>query len=410
MAKVRKDTKGRVLHKGEDYHKGKGLYRYSYTDPLKNRRCIYAKDLPELREKIKQLQKDQLDGLDTYVLGNADIDFAFDRYMTIKTELRSSTKSNYLYTYNRYVRNGFGKRKITDVRYSDVVLFYGDLSSKGLSLNTIDTVHSVLFPTFQLAVRDNIIRNNPAEGAMAEIKKKWKAGVNVRHALSVNEEQAFFKALDEPENTRWKSLFTVMFGTGCRIGEIIGLRWEDVDFENGVIIINHDITYCMRPEKGNKCEYEVSLPKTKAGIRKIPMLEKVRKSLEEERRIQDKYGNSCIMEIDGMTGFIFTNRFGRIFNQGGINKVIKRIVSDYNAREELNARRAKREPVFIPKFSCHIARHTFCSRLCENETNIKVIQSVMGHKDIQTTLDIYAEISEQKMQDVFNQLNNKDVI
>ena len=66
--------------------------------------------------------------------------------------------------------------------------------------------------------------------------------------------------------------------------------------------------------------------------------------------------------------------------------------------------------MIIPDFSCHITRHTFCTRLCENETNVKVIQSVMGHKDIQTTLDIYAEVSEKKKKDIFDQLNDHDVI
>ena len=165
MAKIRKDTKGKVLHKGEDYKKEKKLYRYSYTDPLGKRRCIYSKDLGELREKEKQLQRDQLDGLDMYVQGKADVNFAFDRYIATKTELRSSTRTNYLYTYDRYVRNGFGKKKLSSVRYSDVVLFYNALLGKGLSVSTVDSVHTVLRPTFQLAVRDNVIRNNPADGA-----------------------------------------------------------------------------------------------------------------------------------------------------------------------------------------------------------------------------------------------------
>ena len=76
----------------------------------------------------------------------------------------------------------------------------------------------------------------------------------------------------------------------------------------------------------------------------------------------------------------------------------------------MKAKNEHREPVIIPHFSCHHLRHTFCTRFCENETNVKVIQSVMGHKDIRTTLDIYAEISESKRQEAFKNLNNKDVI
>ena len=139
------------------------------------------------------------------------------------------------------------------------------------------------------------------------------------------------------------------------------------------------------------------------------MLEKVRDELLKEKEFQDVTGSRCVMELDGMSGFIFSNRFGSLHNPAGINRAIKRIVDDHNAREEVNARREGRKPVMIPRFSCHITRHTFCSRLCENETNVKVIQQVMGHKDIQTTLDIYAEVSEAKRQEVFKKLNNENM-
>ena len=410
MAKIRKDTKGKVLHKGEDYKKEKKLYRYSYTDPLGKRRCIYSKDLGELREKEKQLQRDQLDGLDMYVQGKADVNFAFDRYIATKTELRSSTRTNYLYTYDRYVRNGFGKKKLSSVRYSDVVLFYNALLGKGLSVSTVDSVHTVLRPTFQLAVRDNVIRNNPADGAMAEVNKKWDGETGVRHALTIEEERAFLDCLNLQKNLKWKPLFTVMFGTGCRIGEVIGLRWDDADMDNGIITIDHDVTYYPRSDKNYKCEYELALPKTEAGIRTIPMLKKVKEALELEKENQEKYGYHCVVELGGMKNFIFCNRFGGLLNPAGVNKVIKRIVSDHNAKEIVDAKKEGREPVIIPDFSCHITRHTFCTRLCENETNVKVIQSVMGHKDIQTTLDIYAEGSESKQKDIFDQLNDHDVI
>jgi integrase len=410
MAKVRKDKKGRVLHKGESYNKNKQLYCYAYTDSFGVRRFVYAQDLGDLREREKQITKDNLDGIDVYALAKSDINYVFDRYISTKTELRSTTMTNYVYTYNRYVRKGFGKKKIADIRYSDVLLFYNALHDKGLNVNTIDSVHGVLHPTFQMAVRDNILRNNPSDGVMAELKKKIKGRPEQRHALTLEAERAFLGYLDEPDYNRWKPLFTVMFGTGCRVGEIIGLRWEDLNFEDNTISINHNVTYYPRSEKAYKCEFEVSLPKTKAGIRTIPMLDKVRDAFISEKEYQQENGVHCIMEVDGMSGFIFCNRFGNLHNPASINRAIKRIVDDYNAREEVKASREGRKPIMIPRFSCHIMRHTFCSRLCENETNVKVIQSVMGHKDIQTTLDIYAEISEAKRQEVFKELNTNNLL
>ena len=171
MAKVRRDTKGRILHKGEIYRKDTHLYCYSYTTPFGERKCFYAKDLPELREKEEKMIKDRLDGLDVYLLGKSTINFVFDRYIENKKEIRESTKFSYIYTYDSYIRNGFGKRKIADIRYSDVLGFYNSLLERGLGISTIDNVHGVLHPTFQLAIRDKIINNNPSDGVMAEFKK-----------------------------------------------------------------------------------------------------------------------------------------------------------------------------------------------------------------------------------------------
>ena len=410
MAKVRKDKKGRVLHRGESFKNTQQLYCYAYTDSFGVRKCIYAKDLGELREKEKRVAKDKLDGLDVYAIAKSDINFVFDRYISTKSELRSTTMTNYVYTYDRYVRKGFGKKKIADVRYSDVLVFYNALHEKGLAVNTIDSVHSVLHPTFQMAVRDNILRNNPSDGVMAELKKKIEGRPEPRHALTLEEERAFLDWIDKPEYSRWKPLFTVMFGTGGRIGEIIGLRWKDLDFDGNTISINHNVTYYPRSDKNYKCEFRVSLPKTEAGIRTVPMLDKVREALLLEKQCQKEYGYRCMVELDGMKGFTFCNRFGKLHSPASINREIKRIVDDHNAQEEVKAKREGRDPVMIPRFSCHITRHTFCTRLCENETNVKVIQQVMGHKDIQTTLDIYAEVSEKKRQEVFKELNNNDII
>lgn len=256
----------------------------------------------------------------------------------------------------------------------------------------------------KLAVRDNIIRNNPSDGVMAELKKKSKQTSGIRHALTEEQQKAFMNYVsNSPVFYRWTPLFTVMVGTGCRVGEIVGLRWKDLDMENRMISINHSVTYYPRRNDTYKCTYEVSTPKTEAGIRTVPMLDEVYEAFLEEREYQKETGPNE-MVIDGMSGFIFMNRLGQVHNPVGINRAINRIVETYNAEELVKAERAKRNPVLIPHFSCHILRHTFCTRFCENETNIKVIQAVMGHKDIQTTCNIYAEVSDLKKKQSFDDL------
>ena len=150
----------------------------------------------------------------------------------------------------------------------------------------------------------------------------------------------------------------------------------------------------------------ISKPKTNAGIRTIPMLDTVKDAFEMLKEEQEESGQ-CDVEIDGMTGFIFCSRFGNVPNPQSVNRAIKRIIADYNATEEVAAKKQHREAVLLPDFSAHHLRHTFCTRLCENETNLKVIQSVMWHKDIQTTMDVYAEATEQKKQESFERLAAK---
>ena len=232
MAKARKDACGRALHKGEVQRPSDGRYLYSYTDPMGKRKFIYATDLATLREKERELIKDQLDGLDRHAAGKASVNDTFDWYIATKYNLRDNTKSGYIYMYDRFVREDFGRHKLIDIKYSDILQFYYFLlNEKNLALATLDSIQCILHPTFQLAVRDDIIRKNPTDGVMAEICKKTGMHRNVRHALTVDQQRAFMDYMaNHPVYVHWWPLFTVLLGTGCRIGECLGLRWKELDF------------------------------------------------------------------------------------------------------------------------------------------------------------------------------------
>ena len=409
MSASRKDNKGRVLRKGETQRSCDGKYVYTYTDQEGKRRSIYSKDIIELRQREEKLIKDQLDGLDIYVAGNASVNFLFDRYIATKSELRKTTMQNYTYMYNRFIRGGFGRKKIGSVKYSDVLLFYQKLlEEKEMQVNTLETIHTILHPTFQLAVRDNVIRVNPSDGVMAQVKKGKGKNHGVRHALTVEQQRAFINYMEENISFQhWVPIFKFLLGTGCRIGEAIGIRWDDIDFDKSMININHSLVYYSRAYKGHSmCSFAVSLPKTEAGIRSIPMMDTVYEALQKELKNQQKNGFNET-EIDGMKGFVFTNRFGNVHNPQAINRAIKRIYESYNAEEVVNAVKEHRNPVLLPHFSCHHLRHTFCSRFCENETNLKIIQSVMGHASIETTMDIYAEVVDEKKTEAIQKLAYK---
>lgn len=402
MAAPRKDDKNRAMYQGE-FQRANGSYEYRYSDSAGKRRSLYAPTLEALREKEKNLKRDVLDGIDTYLAGEATLNFLFDKYISNRPDLRKRTKENYKFVYKRYVKNMMGSKKVGEIRFSDLVYFYQYLlNERGMLLNSVKGVHNIIHPVLDMAVRDDIIAENPADGAMVAASQKPGRNHGVRHALTLEQQRSFMRYVKEtPKYRHWLPLFTVMLGTGMRVGEVVGLRWQDINLEVNTIDVNHSLVYYAEEgAKTRKSVMHVSLPKTQAGIRIIPMMPQVHEAFIEEAEVQKETG-SCTRVVDGMDGFIFCNRFRDVQNPQTINRTIKRIVGDHNADELLCAKKEGREPVILPVFSCHIFRHTFCTRFCEHEDDIKVIQQIMGHADIETTMDIYAEVTDMRKQEAF---------
>lgn len=402
--KIRKDPRGRILRKGEGFRPDKNTYIFQYMDPLGRHHTIYAKDIVELRKKEDSMEKDRLDGIRTYIAGETTLNYAFDRYLALKYDLKPSTKTNYLYIYEHFVRKRIGKKLIKDLRYSDIRRYYNQLIVKeGVSPSTVENIHTLINPVLSMAVRDGIIRNNPADGLMKEMKRSslWRKGE--RHPLSIEESTAFLNYVESsPIYNHWLTLFVVFFGTGMRVSEVCGLRWEDIDFDKNEINVNHTIVYRKYPDEETG-SLHVSTTKSEKGNRVIPMVGEVKDALLAEYKYQQRVGfNSA--EVERMKGFIFCSRYGRPYHQAPINKAIHRIVRDYNAEEIARAGEEDREPLLLPHFSCHHIRHTFATRLCENESNVKAIQEIMGHADIETTLNVYAEATKAAKQKAIDNL------
>lgn len=252
----------------------------------------------------------------------------------------------------------------------------------------------------QLAVEDQYIRINVSDNVLREVKKAHNFGASHRKALTLPEQELFLKFL-ERENTpyhHWENIFAVMVGTGMRVGEVTGLRWADVDLEEGLIDVNHTLVYYSHSDK--KCHFNVHTPKTVAGIRQIPIIPSVKEAFLRERSYQQENNIKCNVSIDGYTDFIFLNRFGEPQHQGTLNKALRRIIRDCNNAE---LSKDQNTQVLLPSFSCHSLRHTYTTRLVEAGVNIKVIQQVLGHKEVSTTLDIYTDVTKEFMKQEFTQ-------
>lgn len=414
MSEKRKDNRGRVLRNGES-QRSDGSYMYRYTDANGVRHTIYSwrlvatdklpprkKPCEPLREMEKQIERDIDDGIQSSVVAKKTLNDLFEIYMELKQNIRITTRNKYRKTFDRYIRSVLGKRLISTIKYSDMKAFYTALViDKNLGVNTLNGINTVLNPVFELAVRDNYIRNNPNHGVFSEIKNQHHLVQLKRNALTESQQVIFMQYTKKAPFNYWLNFFTVALGTGMRIGELASLRWEDCDFEENLISVNHSIA-----TDNSNMPNVLSLPKTEAGKRIIPMLKDVKMALLNERMIQMQYGFNQIV-IDGHQGFIFKNHRGNIIRSENINRVIRQIVDEINKQEIETAKKEKRKPKLFPCFSIHILRHTFCTRFCEHETNLKVIQEIMGHSDISTTMNVYNEATKEQKQISFSNLEGK---
>ena len=401
----RKDNDRIVLKSGES-QRPNGTYCYRWTGKDGKRHSVYAKTLEELREKEAQVAHDQFIGIKAESR-NVTVNEMFDLWCQIKRGLKNNTFENYKYMYNLFARPNFGRNRISSLKKSDVKRFYIQLADdRGLQAATIDNVHTVLHQVLQMAVDDNYIRSNPADGVLKELKKSRTFQNEKRRALTQPEQNLLLDYLKKHRTyNHWYPIFAVMIGTGLRIGEVAGLRWCDIDLEEGVIDVNHTLVYYDHRDENHKkgCYFNVNTPKTANSNRQVPMLDFVKEAFLMEKENQRVRDIQCKVVIDGYTDFIFLNRDGGTFYHGSVNKTIRRIIRDCNLEILENG---EEDPVLLPHFSCHSLRHTFTTRMCEAGVNVKVIQDTLGHSDIATTLEIYAEVTKEFKKQEFAGLND----
>lgn len=384
----RKDNKNRVLKEGE-YQRSCGTYEYKWRDKRGNRHSISAVTLEELREKEIDVLRDIMDGVRTDK-NNLTINDLYKSWIQIKRGLKDNTFSNYKYMYGMFVEPDFGKSKLNDLKRSDIRGFYNYLADeRNVKVNTIDSIHTVLHQVLELGVEDDYLRYNPADNALKELKKARNIESEKRRALTIPEQDLFEAYLSKQgQYHRWYPIFIIMLYTGMRVGEITGLRWEDIDLEEEIISVNHTLVYFDKRNE-ERCTFAINTTKTKAGERIIPMLPKVKQAFLMEKQYQEEVGLRSKSVVDGYRDFIFVNRFGNVQHQGTLNKALRRIIRDCNY--DVLDRDHSEDVTILPKFSNHSLRHTFTTRMCEAGVNIKAMQSILGHADAETTLDIYAE-------------------
>lgn len=398
MPDRRKDSKRRVLKEGE-YQRRNGTYEYKWRDVKGDRHSIYAKSLEELREKELDVLRDVLNGIEVEA-SSMTLDDLFSRWAQIKRGIKESTFNKYKHDYNRYIKPTLGGRIISKLKSSDIRAFYNELYEvMHFAVSTICTIHRILHQILELGVDDDLLRKNPSAKALKDFKADKEKTGPTRKAMTLEEQDLFESFLASSRQfNRWQPLFTVMLWTGMRAGEITGLRWCDVDFEHDVITIDHAIVY-LGDEQLKNNRTIVSTPKTSASVRKIHMIPKVREAFLREKKMQELLGTKCTVEINGYTDFVFLTRKGGPKHVWGLNDALDNIVKACNheiiTRVEEDSGEDQETPVTLPPLSCHWLRHTFATRCCEADVNPKSLQQILGHADYQTSMDIYAERTEE---------------
>ena len=376
----RKDNKGRVLKEGETQRKD-GMYQYRYTDTYGKRQYIYAKELKELRTKEAQLQKNRVLYGDVQV-SNITMKEVVNRYFEVhKASLRSDCRLHQQLIINNFQDNDFWNQPANNITMNDAKMW---IKSFDWAYQTINTFLAIIRPAFESAYEDGLITKNPFSFSLSKIMKN--DSPKRRPLTDIEYKNLIYFAKVDSYYRHQVDVIIILYETGLRISEFCGLTLNDLDFENNRIKIDHQLLY------NNIEKYHIRAPKTKAGIRTIPMSPLARKSflnVIDTRKSYDKKKT-----IDGYSDFVFLTNQGNPKTAGAVQSMLKRLVKSYNEVHEDK----------LPNITPHTFRHTFCTRLVSSGMDIKSVQYLMGHSTIKMTLDVYAHVNPQLAMEDFKKI------
>lgn len=346
------------LRKGESIRPN-GTYCYRYVGEDGKRKAIYAKTIQELRNKYQIKHKE---------VNNTTVRYYFQKSLSFKKYLKPQSVRQYKTMFNR-IEKYFEDRDIRTIKKSDIKQFIVSMSQE-ITQSTTKSIFKVLRIIFNTAIDDQIIVVNPCNNIPKSI---FKVAIQTQKktALTKQEENQFMQFLKE-NNKKLYPLILFLLNTGLRINQAACLRWQDIDYQNNVIHITK--SRCLRYNSIEK-------PKTKAGIRDIPITQQIKCALQ----LVDKKSQQ----------YVFISKFKGLINSDKINQSLKRVVKKYN---DTHCNK-------LPNITCHTFRHTYATRLTQSGINIKAIQYVLGHAAISTTMNIYTDANNDFVQQQLKKLN-----
>lgn len=385
----RTDKKGRVLRTGELQRKKDGIYEYRYTGLDGKRRSIYASDLNELRRKETEINKAK-DSFVEYSKGDMTVYEMVSLAMeTNKNAHRRSTNVQNKEILKRISKYPESRMHIRDVRTLHLKTMISRMA-EDYAYNTVLQTWRLLKSSFRTIYEEgDILVRDPSAFFLKTVIKNTSKKVK---ALTPDQQRELLQFVSESEYfVRCYDWIVVLLETGLRIGELIGLTLDDVDFVNKKISINKQI-------QGRNKNLYIEQTKTESGNREIPLSKAAYMALKRIVGIRP-YITKVVPMIDGYSKFLFTTNRGHVRQAQSFQRDLRNIVITHNQSYPQR---------LLPKITPHTLRHTFCTNLVKAGINPKSLQYLMGHSDITTTLNVYADSDFESAQESMGKVVNLD--
>ena len=352
------------------------------------RKEFEGKTQSDVKNKLEQYKKEMLLGTissdDKITVSEWFYTWLYDHRIQ---DLKPKSFEKYEGIYRNYIKDSeLGKVKLKDLRVTHIQRYYNKLQKvDNKPPSTIKGINTRLKPCLGEAEKQGYIQKNYCK--MVTLPKD--NNTKTIKVLSKEEQQRFIEAI---KGHKLEMLFLVALGTGLRLGELLGLKWSDIDFNTGMLTVNRTLSRSKNPVTG---VYEIleQTPKTKNSNRTIPIPNDILNKLKEHKKNQNKQ-RLFIGEAYINNNYVFTDDIGNSIDDKRPGRNLTSILKKINI-----------EPI---KF--HALRHTYATRLFEANIPPKTVQILMGHYDISITMDIYTHVMDDTKLEAVEKLNSIFII
>ncbi|PKM60386.1 MAG: site-specific integrase [Firmicutes bacterium HGW-Firmicutes-4] len=361
----------RSKYKKKTIHGNEYFFVRLYHKNLRKPVDLYSKTETELKAKIKSKEYELDRGVTSEKAFFGDYLKKWLDTVHINGK-KEGTIHNYYVNYDNHIKGSpVEKIRLKDLNALDLQDYYQKIiDTKGI--NVVKSIHKMVCPCLRYAFANQKILQDFTKAIKLPSPKEKDEETGYR-VLSRNEQEKFVKSI---KGATYEVLFLTALNTGLRIGELLALTWDDVDFEKKELIVNKQLIY-MTDRTTKKYEYKVTPPKTKAGNRIVPIpgfliarLEELKiEEMEKKDRLKNKHAN---------LNLIFSAKLGGFLAFSSVRTSLVTILKKNS----------------IEHFKIHSLRHTYATRLYELGEQPKTVQTLLGHNDIAMTLNVYTHVLE----------------